>query len=239
MGYNGDMNQAAYLHRIQRIDTQIDQTEARLAEIERLLSEDERVQNAKKRADDARRVLEKARQALRAVEHNVSETNIKIEQSNAALYSGTIRNPKELQDLEREIASLKSRLANLEDQQLGAMLEQEDAEASDRAAQEDLTRVQAQAIEQKAGLAGERGSLEKNRQRLAAERSAAVPPVLPANLETYQRLREQKKGLAVTVVEDDTCGVCGSEVRPAESQAARNTNQLHFCKSCGRILYAG
>jgi hypothetical protein len=233
------MNQSGYLHRLQRIDSQIDQTDARLAEIERLLSEDERVRAAKQAADDAKRALEKARLVLRGIEHNVTDTNIKIDQSNASLYSGSIRNPKELQDLEREIASLKNRLANLEEQELGAMIDQEEVEILDLAAQNQLVRIQAQVVEQKAGLAGERAVLQKNRQRLDAERMAAVPPISQPNLEVYARLREQKKGLAVSVVEDDTCGVCGSEVRPAESQSARLTNNLHFCKSCGRIMYAG
>jgi uncharacterized protein len=237
--YNDPMNQAAYLHRLQRIDTQIDQTDTRLADIERLFAEDERVRSAKQLADEARREMEKARLALRSAEHLVSETRIKMEQSEAALYGGTIRNPKELQDLQREIASLKARLAQLEDQQLTAMILQEEAETTDQAMQRDLVSAQAQAVEQKAGLSGERTTMQKNHQRLEAERAAALPPILAHNLEVYQRLREQKKGIAVCTVEDDTCTVCGAEVRPAEGQAARQSSSLVFCSSCGRILYGG
>jgi uncharacterized protein len=233
------MNQAAYLHRLQRIDTQIDQTDARLEEIERLFAEDERVRSAKQLADEARREMEKARLALRSAEHLVTETRIKMEQSEAALYGGTIRNPKELQDLQREISSLKTRLAQLEDQQLTAMIVQEEAESLDREKQEDWVNAQAQAVEQKAGLAGERTTTQKNRQRLEAERAAALPPILLPNLEVYRHLREQKKGIAVCTVDDDTCTVCGAEVRPAEGQAARQSSSLVFCKSCGRILYGG
>jgi hypothetical protein len=233
------MNQAAYLHRLQRIDSQIDQTDARLAEIERLFAEDERVRAAKQLADEARRALEKARLALRSIEHSVSEVRIKMEQSESALYSGTIKNPKELQDLQREITSLKDRLAQLEEQQLDAMIVQEECETNERFMQADLVRAQAQSVEQKAGLAGERSLMQKNRQRWEAERAAAIPTVLPQFLEVYQRLREQKKGLAVSVVEDNTCGVCGSEIRPAESQSARLSSNLLFCNSCGRILFDG
>jgi uncharacterized protein len=233
------MNQAAYLHRLQRIDTQIDQTDARLAEIERLILEDERVRTAKQNSDEARKVLEKTRLALRSIEHSVTETRIKIEQSDSSLYSGTIRNPKELQDLQREITSLKGRLETLEDQQLTAMIEQEQAEDNDRHLQEELVRVQAEAVEQKSGLAGERSVLQKNHQRLLDERAAALPPVLLQNLEVYNRLREQKNGLAVSVVEDETCEACGSEVRLSESQAARLSSTPLLCKFCGRILFAG
>jgi len=233
------MNQAAYLHRLQRIDTQIDQTDTRLAEIERLIEEDERVRSAKLNAEEARRSLEKSRLALRSAEHNVNETRIKMEQSDSALYSGTIRNPKELQDLQREIESLKARLAQLEEQQLNAMIALEEAEANERLLQDDLLHVQAQAVEQKAGLAGERSVMNKNRQRLEAERAAALSPILPQNLDVYNHLRIHKNGLAVCVVEDETCLSCGSEVRLAESQAARMSSVLNYCKFCGRILFAG
>jgi uncharacterized protein len=233
------MNQAAYLHRLQRIDTQIDQADARLAEIERLLSEDERIRKAKQEIEIARVELEKARLALRSVEHNARETRIKAEQSEASLYGGAIHNPKELQDLQREIESLKRHLSALEDDQLQAMMDQEEAEKKDLGAQTGYNQVVAEVTQQKAGLAGERDGLLKKRQTLLAERSAALPPILPPNLDTYTRIREQKKGIAVTAVEDDTCATCGAEVRLGEGQAARIQSNLHYCTSCGRIIFAG
>jgi uncharacterized protein len=233
------MNQSAYLHRLQRIDTQIDQTENRLVEIERLLSEDERIRLARHTWDEAKITLEKSRQSLRAGEHNVQTTRIKIEQSEASLYGGLIHNPKELQDLQREIESLKRHNSSLEDIQLQAMIEQEEAEEAERAAQAEYHRTEATVAEQKSGLVGERDGLQKNLIRLQAERSAALPAVLPANLDIYNRIREQKKGTAVSLVEDDTCTMCGAEVRPGESQASRMQSTLHYCTSCGRILFAG
>lgn len=233
------MNQSAYLHRLQRVDTQIDQTETRLTEIERLLSEDERIRKAKHTAEEAKRALEISRQALRAAEHLVQETRIKIEQTESTLYGGSIRNPKELQDLQREIDSLKRHIVVLEDSELQAMITVESAEKTDQDAQSGLLHAQAEVTAQKAGLSGERGTLLKNRARLQAERSATLSPVQPQNLEIYQRIREIKKGIAVTSVEEDTCTTCGAEVRPSEGQSARMQANLHYCTSCGRILFAG
>jgi hypothetical protein len=233
------MNQSAYLHRLQRIDSQIDQTENRLAELERLLSDDERIRAARQACEDTKRALEKSRLALRSAEHNVQATRIKIDQSEASLYGGLIRNPKELQDLQREIESLKRHMAALEDLQLQAMLEQEEAEESERSAQAGFHQAEAEVSEQKSGLAGERDILLKNKARLLAERSAALPAILAANLETYNRIRELKKGIAVSLVDDDTCTICGAEVRLGEGQAARMQSTLHYCTSCGRILFAG
>jgi len=233
------MNQSGYLHRLQHIDTQIGQAESRLAEIERLLSEDERIRAARQAQDEAKKDLEITRQALRAVEHLVQETRIKMDQSSASLYGGSIRNPKELQDLQREIESLKRHLAELEDRELQAMIDVESREKAEAGARTSLLSAQAEVTAQKAGLAGERDSLIKNLARLQTERAVALSPVLPQNLEIYQNIRIQKKGIAVTSIEEDTCTTCGAEIRPSLGQSARMQANLHYCTSCGRILFAG
>jgi uncharacterized protein len=233
------MNQSAYLYRLQKIDSQLDQVKLRLAEIERLFNEDERVRKAKLSVDEALRELEKARQALREIEYTVKDQQIKINQAESALYSGTIRNPKELQDLQKDIASLKKYLSTLEDQQLQAMMDLEEAELNEKTITTAYHQTQADSIQQKAGLAGEREQLLKNQNRLDSERAASLSLITPSSLETYQRIREQKKGIAVSaIIDEDTCSICGSEVRPAEIQTARLSNFI-YCSSCGRILYAG
>ncbi len=112
------MNQAFHLYRLQQIDTQIDQAEVSLAEINRLLAGDELVRQATETNEAAARALHQAQQALKQSEFAVKEQQIKIAQSEASLYSGRIRNPKELQDIQKEISSLKKYLATLEDHQL-------------------------------------------------------------------------------------------------------------------------
>lgn len=227
------------LYRLQKIDTQFDQVEARLNEIDRLLAEDEAVQAARLQLETARSTQEKAHQSLRNVENLVHEQQVKIEQTEANLYSGTGRSPKELQDMQKDIVSLKKRLAVLEDQQIQTMLEAEEVEKAFSETESLFHKTEAQSIEAKSGLAGERLRQLKDLNRLQTERNAALPPILPGNLIIYNRIREQKIGVAVTTVEDDACLLCGAPVRPAESQAARLQSSLHYCISCGRILYAG
>jgi len=233
------MNQAALLYRLQKIDTQLDQINARLVEIERLLNEDERVRAAKKVAEEAKMNLEKKRQALREIEHFGAEQQVKIEQAESSLYSGRIQNPKELQDLQKDITSLKKHLSTIEDQELQAMIDLETAEKQESDATLAYHQAQAEAIQNKAGFAGEKEQLNKTRQRLNAERAVALTPIAPQSLEIYNRVREQKKGVAVTSLEDDSCALCGAQIRLSEGQAARLQSNLLYCSSCGRILYAG
>jgi uncharacterized protein len=233
------MNQAALLYRLQKLDTQLDQIQARILEINRQLAEDERVQRALSLSDEAHKNLLKAQGDVRNADHLVQDQLVKIEQNEASLYGGKIRNPKELQDLQKDIESLKRHLSHLEEKQLEAMIYSEEAEKADNDAETTLDQTQAEVIQAKAGLVGERDLLIKNRQRLETERSAALTPVSEANLTIYNRIREQRKGTAVASIEDETCSTCGAPIRPAEAQSARLQTALHFCSSCGRILFAG
>ena len=72
----------------------------------------------------------KAQQALRTIEEQGKEMRIKLETGNAKLYGGRITNPKELQDIQLDVAASKKRLATLEDKQLAAMIALEEAETA-------------------------------------------------------------------------------------------------------------
>lgn len=233
------MNQAFHLARLQKIDIQIDQINNRIKEIDRLFSENGAVREAENVFHEAETVEAKAKKQLTLAENAVEKQRIKIETDEAALYGGKIHNPKELQDLQNDIVSLKKHMVTLEDELLEAMLAFEDAENRRKANKSKLDEAQSRFISQNADLAGEKTKITGNLQRLSGERDAALKPIDPASLNIYNRLREQKHGIAVATVEDGACSSCGTELRPAELQAARSPHNIVYCASCGRILYSG
>ncbi|NMB88810.1 MAG: hypothetical protein GYA17_10650 [Chloroflexi bacterium] len=233
------MNQSAQLYQLQKIDSELDQTNNRLKEIEKILAEDESVQAADRVVKDCIQQQHKAQRDLREIEENAKAIAIKISTSESSLYGGKIRNPKELQDLQGEIASLKKRLAALEDEQLEAMVVVEGSDEDYKSAQGRLEAAKANFANMQAGLFGERTNLKKQCERLGMERQATITSISADNLAAYNHLRTSKRGLAVSRIEDDSCHACGTEIRPAERQLAKSSLQIAFCSSCGRILFAG
>jgi uncharacterized protein len=233
------MSQAFHLFQLQKIDTQVDQIQSRITQIERILSSNEALNVAVAANEACILQVKKAREVLANAEEAVQAKRQKLEASEAALYSGKIRIPKELQDMQNEIASLKKRMSTLEDEQLDAMVLLEQAESNQGDSAKKLLAAQAETASQSAGLMGEQSQLQKNHDRLSTERLAALSQITPDILATYNRLREQKRGLAVCQVEDNACAGCGSTLRPEVRQAARSPIQVVKCESCGRILYAG
>jgi predicted nucleic acid-binding Zn-ribbon protein len=232
------MSAALGLYRLQQVDSQIDQIQARLKTIQQMLENDAELRGAKERFSLVDGEHKAAERVLKLSEADVEKQRIKLEQTEASLYSGKVHNPKELQDLQRDVASLKRHLATLEERQLEAMIAAETAENELQLAKTDLERVQVNLIEQNRDLAQESESLRKNLERLHSERQAVVTDIAGQALSVYDQLRKQKRGLAITTIAENACEACGTTLTASQQQNARSASQLFHCPTCGRILYA-
>jgi predicted nucleic acid-binding Zn-ribbon protein len=86
-------------------------------------------------------------------------------------------------------------------------------------------------MEEKEKLIEQIHVLQVKRQKTSAE----IPF---GDLQTYERLRRSKAGLAVSPVIDGACSVCRVGVPVHIVRAARPGTEIVTCPSCGRILYA-
>lgn len=232
------MSAALGLYRLQQVDSQIDQIQARLKAIQQTLENDLELRAATEHCAAAESRYKDAEHALQASEAEVEKQRIKIEQAEASLYGGQVHNPKELQDLQKDIASLKRHLATLEERELEAMLSIENIEKELQVAKTDLERVQSNLKEQNQDLSKESETLRKELERLHSEHQAVVTDIAMQARNIYEQLRKQKRGIAVTTVADSSCEACGTTITPSQKQSARSANQLFHCPTCGRILYA-
>lgn len=233
------MSRPFKLYRLQQIDTQLDWIKNRLAEIDTALREDERVRSTYEIAAKAEQDLHQAQKTLRRAEDDVRSQRIKIEQSEASLYGGKIHNPKELKDLENEVASLKRYLSVLEDRQLEAMLVEEEALSTNRVASQAFKQAQGEFEVRGAELIQEQQKIIRDQTRLEVERNSAASGIDPEDLALYMQLRKNRRGVAVAKVVDRACSACGSTLNAALLNAVHSPNQLNQCDTCGRVLYIG
>jgi predicted nucleic acid-binding Zn-ribbon protein len=232
------MSAALGLYRLQQVDSQIDQIQARLQIIQQTLDNDVALRGATEGFAAAEEKHRQAERALKLTETDVEKQRIKIEQTESSLYGGRVQNPKELQDLQMDVASLKRHLQTLEERELEAMIAVEDVEKDLQTAKTTLEQVQSNVKTQNKDLTKESETLRKNLERLSSERQAVVTDIATKTLGIYDQLRKQKRGLAITTIADNSCEACGSTLTPSQQQTARSTNQLFHCPTCGRILYA-
>ena len=232
------MSAALGLYRLQQVDSQIDQIQARLRAIQQTLENDVTLRTANEGLASADGKHHETDRALKLSEAEVEKQRIKIQQTEASLYGGKVQSPKELQDLQKDVASLKRHLETLEERQLEAMLAAEEAENHLQTARTDLARVQSNLAEQNVDLTRESETLRKDLERLSSEREAVVKDIAAQALNAYDQLRKQKRGIAITTITDDSCEACGTTLTASQRQSARSTTQLFHCPTCGRILYA-
>jgi len=232
------MSAALGLYRLQQLDTRIDQIQARQKWIQDTLQNDASLRAATQTFTAADDKHKEATRALKQSEADVQKQRLKIEQTESSLYSGTVHNPKELQDLQKDIVSLKKFLETLEERELEAMLTAESAEKELQAALAELEHTQANVREQNRDLTLENESLGKELESLATQRKTIVTDIASTTLNTYDQLRKQRRGVAVAAINESACAACGTGLTPALQQSARSTTQLSTCPTCGRILYA-
>lgn len=233
------MSQPFTLYRLQQLDSQLDRTHMRLAEIQVAMNEAQELRRAEESARQAEAALLATRQALHKADEIVKDQRIKIATTEAALYGGKVRNPKELQDLQNESAALKRYLSVLEDRELEAMLAEEEATSLSQEAKIALELVQAKHASHLNDLIEEQSRLMKEVPRLEEERQATAGSVPPDEMTLYETLRKQRRGLAVTLVKNKACTSCGSTLNAILLDTALTSGQLTRCDGCGRILYVG
>jgi predicted nucleic acid-binding Zn-ribbon protein len=231
------MSQTLSLYRLQQVDSQIDRAQVRLQAIQKMLADDAELRMTKERADSANAKCQSADLSLKQAEADAQSQRIKIEQTESSLYGGKGHSPKELLDLQNDVAALKRHLITLEDIQLEAMLATEESLTANQNAQADLLAAQNHSTEQNRDLHEEQNMLQKEMEKLQAERTAVAGPIPPNAISLYEQLRQQRRGIAVAIISENSCSACGSGLSAAQRQASRASGQMALCPSCGRILY--
>ena len=232
------MSASLGLFRLQQVDRQIDHARAQLDSIRKTLDDDEELRSALAKLELAQSEHHRARHNLKNAESETLNQKIKIENAESSLYGGKIQNPKELQDLQKDAASLKKYLVTLEERELESMLSAESAEELLKETTAQLEIIRSRLGDEHKKLLEKQSILLKDIERLGEEREASVNPIDTALLEKYDELRRQKRGVAVVNMNDNACSACGATLTAALQQSAKSSQQLAYCPSCGRILFA-
>lgn len=231
------MSASLGLFRLQQIDSQIDRVRSQLDAIRQTLENDVELRAALDKAETAQVEHFRANNGFKNIEGEAQAQKIKIEHAESSLYGGGVKNPKELQDLQKDIASLKKYLVTLEERELEAMMLLEKSENALQGAKTELELLQAKRGNEHKKLIEDQSAFMIEVEWLTEERNAALTPIENSLLEIYENLRQDKRGVAVSEFHDNACASCGSNLNAALQQNARSS-KIARCPSCGRILYA-
>ncbi len=226
---------------LQALDSQLDRLRHRrrtlpeLAEMARLDGLVDALRDSVVRAETE--VSDLAREQAR-FDKEIEQVRARRDRDESRLASGAITASKQLQDLEREVASLRRRQSELEDAELEVM---ERAETAQEGLSELTTRRQAHLADREQAEAAAEAAFveidaEVDRAGKARDELAAT---LPADLlALYEGLRASEGGIGVGEIARGRCGGCHLDLMNNEKAAYRAAppDEVLRHEECNRIL---
>jgi predicted nucleic acid-binding Zn-ribbon protein len=228
--------QGYLLYKLQEIELQILKHQKRLGDIATELANNASIQQAQRAVDTASQAVTPLNTKATDLNLQLQSVRSKRDATEKRLYSGAVKNPKELTDMQNEIATLQKRDAELDELLLEAMLYLEEAQGTLAKATQALKDVTTQVESEQHTLLAEKTRLEAQVKTLQAQRQEALKPISATALQTYNALRPQKANQPMALLQGQTCGVCGIEQNSIIAQAVRKGEDLTHCKNCRRIL---
>lgn len=231
------MTRAETLLELQAIDRVIDQLNKRLNEVQAALSESAQLKAARQAVQAAEQIATQNRSAHAELEAENTALTAKLDENDKKLYSGEVKNPKELIDLQNDVAMLKKNKAALDDKVLTAMTKADEADTALINRRAELENVEAEWQASQTDFLAEQEKLnaEIADQKLVTAKFRAE--LTPADLTLYDQLRRRKGGLAITELDDEgACSGCGVEPTADVIRQLNRGDQIARCSNCERIL---
>lgn len=187
-----------------------------------------------------------------SISHNISDLENKFSQidaeksqlqqknrlNEAKLYSGNVVNPKELIDIEKDISLNKKRIESLETEEAGILSQLDSRTNAFSEKESEFKEFGSNQVTKFSELKFSITELSKTIAELEQHAFDLVATLSPQLLAEFDELMVTKKGLAVAVIRDDCCGVCGSDISLNVRLSARSNATITNCPSCRRILIA-
>jgi len=229
------MSIAQQLYHLQELDIEIEADRQALQRMKGQLGESPAVIKIRAELAAEQKLMEDIKKQQQSLEWEADDITTKLKKSEEELYSGRIRNPKELSSLQQDIAMLKANRSKIDDHDLELMENLEKSTAKHAGLGEQCKKMEAQwQVDQQQLMA----DIEKTGTNLAKreqERQVLVNSLDKNILNLYEDLKKKRK-TAVAKVTQGNCSGCHIQLPGTDLQRVKSGSVVQ-CSSCGRILY--
>lgn len=229
------MSRASTLLSLQQIDDRLATLASDIATVQASLRGDpelDRLRAAEAAAHEEHRTLGTS---ANLAELEAASLQSRIRELDRRLYGGTVRNPAELIEMQRELEVMRARLSTAEDDALERMEQVDLSLAKLRGASAIVAARESQRSSSMEPLRTRLSLLSAEREILNAERDAVRADADPGDLSLYARIAAHRRP-AVTGLAGEFCAGCHMPVSNEERRAVRTGTGLTQCANCDRIL---
>lgn len=221
---------------LQQVDTTIAELSAQINALPA------QVESLEAQLHDFLHTLENRKQRLahnqkerREMEGEIRETQAKISKHRDQLYE--VKTNEQYKAMLHEIAGEESNIRKIEDQILEKMMEADDLQGHIREAEAHLAGEKARIEAETSRLKSLQQVDVEERAKLLARRAELAGGLGETLLQTYDRVRSGRGGVAVAEVRNGFCTACHVALRPQLYNEVRSNESLIACESCSRVLY--
>ncbi|MCQ4207221.1 MULTISPECIES: zinc ribbon domain-containing protein [Streptomyces] len=178
-----------------------------------------------------------AREQTKA-EQDVDQVRQRAARDQQRLDSGAVTSPKDLENLQKEIASLARRQGDLEDVVLEVMERRESAQERAGELGERLASVQSKIDDATSRRDRAAGELDSEAASVTKEREVVAASIPADLLKLYDKLREKEGGVGAAKLFQRRCEGCRLELNITELNEVRAAapDAVVRCENCRRIL---
>jgi hypothetical protein len=184
----------------------------------------------------AQQRIDAAQASIEATEHAAGLLTTKRTRLEAQLK--TVIAPREAEALLHEIELVNAQRGHLDDEELAALDEQGEGEATIAALSADLPGAEGALAAAQAELDAVLAALDAEVADLRRRRAETVEGLGADSTALYERVRKQFGGVAVARLEKSHCSGCHMDLSPRELDLVKAVpaDVLAECPQCGRIL---
>ena len=223
---------------LQDLDSAVDRLRSRQQELdagEEAIAARARMNQIEQAIGELKLALGGVDRDVQRLENDADMIGRKADAEERRMYDGSVANPKELESIQHEVASLRDRRRRVDDELLDRMVEKEDLEQKIAGGETQLSDARDRLTEIRGAAGTELDEIEHSLAQRTAEREALLPSFDDELLSLYEELRRTKRGVGAAALVDGVCQGCHQKLSAAEL-AHLKTQDVKRCEYCNRIL---
>jgi len=200
------------------------------------------IEDLKKQFEDKKTSLKNLEDKLKTVQVDRKSKELELQSKEGDILKhnaqlSLLKTNKEYHAKLTEIESLKADKSIIEEKILLSYDESDQVSALIEKEKGFLAEEEKKYLSQKKEVDALIQDLQEKTKALEAKRNQIIPDIEKTNLSRYERVLENKEGLALVPVRNGSCGGCFMNVPAQVINEIKMHDRLVFCEMCARVLY--
>ena len=226
------------LYDLSSIDKKIEHCNASIEKIDLALNDNHLLIQSQENLDKASSILQTQETKKTDSELIFESTKDKGNKIEKNLYSGSISNPRELEDIQKELVLIQGQQQKYEDLLFTALQSVEKTRYVVEKLQASIVKIKTQKLNEEKSLTQQKKTLQNSVSQLIEYRSELSTSINTQYLQLYDDIHKSSISDPVVKIERGMCHGCRISLPTGLLHSAKTSNTPIQCPSCTRILIA-